>query len=78
MSYELSCSSSEQKNDIYVFEIKINYFDNTSVKHRIISMNKFGELFTAKNNIKKLLKFQIHLLIQDSRVCFKTVCYRFF
>jgi hypothetical protein len=70
MSYELSCSSSEQTNNIYVFEIKIIYFDDTCIKQRIISKNKCGELFTANNNIKKL-KISLCILNYMQFIIFK-------
>ena len=58
MNYESniikSCTDIEEQNDIYVFEIKIIYENKNSTKHRVICMNKIGELFSAENSIKKI------------------------
>ena len=52
MSYN-TCTDIEEKNEVYVFEIILTYDDNI-IKHRVISVNKIGELFSAKNSIKKI------------------------
>ncbi len=35
----------EKQNEIYAFEIKITYFDNRTIKHRVIIKETNGELF---------------------------------
>ena len=52
MSYN-TCTDIEEKNEVYVFEVILTYDDSVIIK-RIISMNKMGELFSAKNSIKKI------------------------
>ena len=53
MSYN-TCTDIEEKNEVYVFEVILIYDNNVIIKHRVISMNKMGELFSAKNSIKKI------------------------
>ena len=49
-----SCANIEEQNNIYVFEVILTYNDNITIKHRIICMEKIGELFSAENSIKKI------------------------
>ncbi len=54
MSCEYTYSTKENENNIYVFEMKITYNDNTIIKKRLISDLTCGKLLEVKNDIKKL------------------------
>jgi hypothetical protein len=55
MSYNINtCSNFENQEDIYAFDIKIIYFDDSIVRKKIISLDKIGELLECENNIKKI------------------------
>ena len=55
MSYQYSTNmySTEEVQKIYAFDIKITYIDNEIIKKKIITIDKVGEIFECKNNIKK-------------------------
>ncbi len=64
MSCEYSYSINNNKNNIYIFEVKITYNDNTIVKKRLVSDLTFGELIQVKNYIRKI---KISLFTLNSR-----------
>ena len=51
---EYCYSTGQKKNNIYIFELKITYNDDSIIKKRLISDLNSGELIQVKNNIKKI------------------------
>ncbi len=51
---EYCYSTGQDKNNIYIFELKITYNDYSIIKKRLISDLNSGELIQVKNNIKKI------------------------
>ncbi len=51
---EYCYSTGQDKNNIYIFELKITYNDDSIIKKRLISDLNRGELIKVKNNIKKI------------------------
>ncbi len=51
---EYCYSTGQNKNNIYIFEMKITYNDDSIIKKRLISDLNCGELIQVKNYIKKI------------------------
>ncbi len=62
MSYEYNYAIGENKNIIYIFEMKITY-NNETIKKRLVTDLNNGELLQVKNDIKKI---KISLCILNS------------
>lgn len=62
---ECCYSTGQNKNNIYIFEMKITYNDN-SIKKRLISDLNSGELIKVKNDFKKI---KISLCVLNKTNC---------